>query len=47
MQPMKPARSAADACVADKGDYFELNPSEPQYKGIDDPSPPSSQPIDE
>ncbi len=40
-------RTVAHICVADKGDYYELNPSEPQYNGIDYPSPSSSQPIDE
>jgi hypothetical protein len=32
-------RTVAHICVADKGDYYELNPSEPQYDGLDYPSP--------
>ena len=40
-------RTAAHICVADKGDYYELNPSEPQYDTLDYPSPPNSQPLDE
>jgi hypothetical protein len=40
-------RTVAHICVADKGDYYELNPSEPQYNGLDYPSPSGSQPIDE
>jgi hypothetical protein len=31
--------TAAHICVADKGDYYELNPSEPQYQALDYPSP--------
>ncbi len=40
-------RTVAHICVADKGDYYELNPSEPQYDSLDYPSPWNSQPIDE
>jgi len=40
-------RTAAHICVADKGDYYELDPSEPQYDAHDYPSPPNSQPVDE
>ncbi len=40
-------RTAAHICVADKGDYYELDPSVPQYDAHDYPSPPNSQPIDE
>jgi hypothetical protein len=40
-------RTAAHICVADKGDYYELNPSEPQYDAYEYPPPPDSQPIDE
>ena len=32
-------RTVAHICVADKGDYYELNPSEPQYDALDYPSP--------
>jgi len=32
-------RTAAHICVADKGDYYELNPSEPQYDALDYPVP--------
>jgi len=38
--------TVAHICVADKGDYYELNPSEPQYDGIDHPAPQDSPPID-
>jgi len=38
-------RTVAHICVADKGDYYELNPSEPQYDALDYPrawpSPPN------
>ena len=39
--------TAAHICVADKGDYYELNPSEPQYDAYEYPPPPDSQPINE
>lgn len=32
-------RTVAHICVADKGDYYEINPGEPQYEGTDYPSP--------
>jgi len=32
-------RTVAHICVAEKGDYYELNPSEPQYPSDDYPSP--------
>ena len=32
-------RTVAHICVADKGDYYALNPAEPQYDGLDYPSP--------
>jgi hypothetical protein len=32
-------RTVAHICVAEKGDYYELNPSEPQYDSDDYPSP--------
>lgn len=32
-------RTVAHICVADKGDYYELPPSVPQYDGLDYPSP--------
>lgn len=32
-------RTAAHICVADKGDYYDINPAEPQYEGLDYPSP--------
>ena len=32
-------RTVAHICVADKGDYYELNPAEPQYDALDYPSP--------
>jgi hypothetical protein len=32
-------RTVAHICVADKGDYYKLNPSEPQYDGLDYPEP--------
>ena len=38
--------TVAHICVADKGDYYELNPSEPQYDALDYPPPQDSQPID-
>jgi hypothetical protein len=40
-------RTVAHICVADKGDYYELNPSEPQYDALDYPTAWNSQPIDE
>ena len=40
-------RTAAHICVADKGDYYELNPSEPQYDAHEYPPPPDSLPINE
>ncbi len=39
--------TAAHICVADKGDYYELNPSEPQYDAYEYPPPPDSQPVNE
>ena len=38
--------TVAHICVADKGDYYELNPSEPQYDGLDHPTPQYVPPID-
>jgi len=38
--------TVAHICVADKGDYYALNPSEPQYDALDFPSPTESKPID-
>jgi hypothetical protein len=38
-------RTAAHICVADKGDYYEIDPSQPQYDAHDYPSPPNSQPV--
>ena len=38
--------TVAHICVADRGDYYELNPSEPQYDGLDYPSPQGNQPLD-
>ncbi|NIP47727.1 MAG: GFA family protein [Gammaproteobacteria bacterium] len=35
-------RTVAHICVAQKGDYYDLNPSEPQYQAGDYPSPWSS-----
>jgi hypothetical protein len=32
-------RTVAHICVADKGDYYDVSPSEPQYEGLDYPSP--------
>ncbi len=32
-------RTVAHICVADKGDYYELPASAPQYDGLDYPSP--------
>lgn len=32
-------RIAAHICVADKGDYYRIDASEPQYDGLDYPSP--------
>lgn len=32
-------RTAAHICVADKGDYYKINASEPQYEGLDYPAP--------
>lgn len=40
-------RTAVHICVADKGDYYELNPSEPQYDAYEYPPPPDSQPVNE
>lgn len=40
-------RTVAHICVADKGDYYDLNPSEPQYEALDYPSAWHSQPNDE
>lgn len=40
-------RTAAHICVADKGDYYELTPSEPQYDAHEYPPPPDSLPINE
>lgn len=40
-------RTVAHICVADKGDYYELNSSEPQYDALDYPSAWTSRPIDE
>ena len=31
--------TVAHICVADKGDYYELDPSEPQYDALDYPTP--------
>jgi hypothetical protein len=31
-------RTVAHICVADKGDYYQLHPSEPQYDALDYPS---------
>ena len=31
--------TAAHICVADKGDYYRIDASEPQYDGLDYPSP--------
>ena len=31
-------RTVAHICVADKGDYYDLNPTEPQYDALDYPS---------
>jgi hypothetical protein len=39
-------RTVAHICVADKGDYYDIDPSEPQYSGLDYPSPWSGQPGD-
>ena len=39
--------TAAHIWVADKGDYYELNPSEPQYDAYEYPPPPDSQPVNE
>lgn len=36
-------RTVAHICVADKGDYYEINASEPQYDALDHPSPWNSQ----
>ena len=38
--------TVAHICVADKGDYYEINPSEPQYAGTDYPSPSPGPPSD-
>ena len=38
--------TVAHICVADKGDYYELNSSEPQYDGLDHPTPQYIPPID-
>lgn len=38
--------TVAHICVADKGDYYELDPSEPQYEGTDFPSPWPTTPAD-
>lgn len=38
--------TVAHICVADKGDYYELNPSEPQYDGVDHPIPQYGPPVD-
>ena len=32
-------RTVANICVADKGDYYAINPSEPQYDSTDYPYP--------
>ena len=32
-------RTVAHICVADKGDYYSIDASEPQYPGLDYPSP--------
>lgn len=32
-------RTAAHICVADKGDYYRIDAGEPQYDGLDYPSP--------
>ena len=39
-------RTVAHICVADKGDYYEINPEEPQYDGTDYPSPSTNPPAD-
>jgi hypothetical protein len=40
-------RTVAHICVADKGDYYRIDASEPQYDGLDYPSPWDSRPVDE
>jgi hypothetical protein len=39
--------TTAHICVADKGDYYDLNPSEPQYDALDYPCAWPSPPNDE